>query len=163
MNQIIIREVSLEDLDQLSSIENQCFPEAEAASRETLEERLRVFTDCFLGAEADGRLVGFINGCSTDSRVIFDELYHNTGLHKPEGETLTVFGLDVVPEYQKRGIAAELLWQYIERAKAAGKKRVVLTCKDHLVHYYEKFGFINNGISGSTHGGAVWYDMTLNF
>ena len=32
-----------------------------------------------------------------------------------------------------------------------------------LVHYYAKFGFVNEGISGSTHGGVVWYQMRLKF
>jgi predicted GNAT family N-acyltransferase len=40
---------------------------------------------------------------------------------------------------------------------------VVLTCKDHLVHYYASFGFQCQGISASTHGGAVWNDMVLTF
>ncbi|MEA3423416.1 MAG: GNAT family N-acetyltransferase, partial [Bacillota bacterium] len=31
--------------------------------------------------------------------------------------------------------------------------------KEHLVHYYSKFGFANEGISESAHGGAAWYDM----
>ena len=28
---------------------------------------------------------------------------------------------------------------------------------------YEKFGFMNEGISESVHGGAVWYQMRLTF
>ena len=36
---------------------------------------------------------------------------------------------------------------------------IVLTCKDHLVHYYSRFGFKKVGVSASVHGGAVWYDM----
>ena len=39
----------------------------------------------------------------------------------------------------------------------------VLTCKEALVHYYAKFGFVNEGVSGSTHGGVVWYQMRLKF
>ena len=27
------------------------------------------------------------------------------------------------------------------------------------MHYYAKFGFVNEGVSGSTHGGVVWYQM----
>ena len=39
------------------------------------------------------------------------------------------------------------------------QKGVVLTCEKHLVPYYEKFGFVNAGLSGSVHGGDVFYDM----
>ena len=48
---------------------------------------------------------------------------------------------------------------YLAKARQAGKRRVVLTCKEKLIHYYERFGFSNCGVSQSVHGGAVWYDM----
>lgn len=44
-----------------------------------------------------------------------------------------------------------------------GRKGLVLTCKDHLVHYYAKFGFENEGISESEHGGVRWNQMRLKF
>ena len=31
------------------------------------------------------------------------------------------------------------------------------------LHDYEKFGYRNLGVSASVHGGAVWYDMILEF
>ena len=47
----------------------------------------------------------------------------------------------------------------IKLSKERGKKGIVLTCKEHLIHFYEKFGYKNMGKSNSVHGGAVWYDM----
>ena len=44
-----------------------------------------------------------------------------------------------------------------------GRKGLVLTCKEKLLHYYAKFGFVNEGVSASTHGGVVWYQMRLRF
>jgi putative heme iron utilization protein len=41
------------------------------------------------------------------------------------------------------------------------KSSVILTCKDHLIKYYETFGYVNLGVSSSVHGGAKWYDMVL--
>lgn len=40
---------------------------------------------------------------------------------------------------------------------------MILTCKDHLIHYYQKFGFVHQGVSVSCHGGAKWNDMLLEF
>ena len=40
---------------------------------------------------------------------------------------------------------------------------VVLTCKERLVHFYAKIGFVDEGISESTHGGVVWHKMRLMF
>ena len=51
----------------------------------------------------------------------------------------------------------------IQTAKAREKKGMILTCKDRLIHYYAKFGYKNMGVSESVHGGAVWYDMILEF
>ena len=40
----------------------------------------------------------------------------------------------------------------------------VMEClRDCLQTIQEKFGYRSLGISGSVHGGAVWYDMLLEF
>ena len=69
----------------------------------------------------------------------------------------------MIPEYQRQGIAAELMNHLIKDAKDKGRKGLILTCKDRLIHYYAKFGYKNLGVSASVHGGAVWYDMLLEF
>ena len=90
--------------------------------------------------------------------------YHQDArLHRPDGPWQTVFGLDTLPEYRRRGVAAALMNAFIAQAKARGQLGVALTCKAHLVHYYERFGYRNEGVSASVHGGAVWYDMVLRF
>ena len=58
---------------------------------------------------------------------------------------------------------ARLLEHVAAAAKAQGRKGVVLTCKDRLVHYYAKFGFVDEGVSASTHGDVVWHQMRLTF
>lgn len=44
---IFIRTVSLEDLDAVTSIEEICFPKAEAATKESLEYRIKTFPESF--------------------------------------------------------------------------------------------------------------------
>ena len=56
-----------------------------------------------------------------------------------------------------------MLRRVIADAKAQGRKGCVLTCKDKLLHYYGKLGFVDEGVSQSTHGGVVWYEMRLTF
>ena len=74
-----------------------------------------------------------------------------------------IFGVDTIPAYRRRGCAAMLLEHVIAEARRQGRKGLVLTCKDRLVHYYAKFGFVSEGISGSTHGDVTWYQMRLTF
>ena len=62
------------------------------------------------------------------------------------------------------GYAGELLRRAIDDARKQGRKGLVLTCKERLIHYYAKFGFVDEGVSEkSTHGNVVWHQMRLTF
>ena len=74
-----------------------------------------------------------------------------------------IFGLNTLPEYRRRGVAAALIEAMCAAARAQGRRGVVLTCKEHLLPYYAKFGFVDEGLSASTHGGAVWHQMRQRF
>ena len=74
---------------------------------------------------------------------------------------MTVFGLDVHPNYQHQGLAHTLMNGYITLAKERNKKGIFLTCKDHLIGFYESFGYKHLGVTSSTHGEAKWNDMYL--
>ena len=163
MIDMIIRPVKPEDLDKVTEVEAVCFPAAEAATRESFAQRIATFPESFFVAEHNGTIIGFINGCATDERTIRDEMFEDSSLHNPEGCYQSIFGLDVIPEYQRQGIAAELMNHLIEDAKKKGRRGLILTCKDRLIHYYAKFGYQNLGVSASVHGGAVWYDMLMEF
>ena len=161
--EVCVRKVKPEDLDAVTRVEAVCFPEAEAAPRESFRQRISTFPDSFFVAEKDGEIIGFINGCATDSRVIFDEMFADASHHREDGIYQSIFGLDVIPEYQHQGLASRLMEHLIEDAREKGRKGLTLTCKDRLIGFYERFGYKNLGLSQSVHGGAVWYDMILEF
>lgn len=161
MNELKIRNVLSGDLDCVTQIEATCFPAAEAAPKKVFKERLSVFPAGFFVAELNNEIIGFINGGVTNETHIEDEFFKTMNLHIPNGDNIVIFGLDVHPSYQKRGYAKELMKHFIEAAKMDGRKNVLLTCKAHLIGFYEQFGYINEGISQSEHGGAEWYDMYL--
>jgi predicted N-acetyltransferase YhbS len=160
MNEIVIRDVKPEDLNRVTAIEALSFPEEEAATYEAFQYRIECFPTSFLVAERDGIVIGHVNGCCTDLPAICDALFEADGGHNPLGANQMIFGLAVAPENRKQGIAGQLLIAMIERARAEKRKQVILTCKSHLITYYEKYGFVLRGLSESTHGGAEWYDMT---
>lgn len=163
MTDIVIRPVNPEDLDAVTAVEAVCFPPAEAAPRESFRQRIQTFPESFFVAVKDGKIIGFVNGCVTDERTICDEMFADSSFHKIDGLYQSIFGLAVIPEYQKQGIAAALMNHLIKDARAKGRKGLILTCKDYRIHYYEKFGYQKLGVSASVHGGAVWYDMLLEF
>lgn len=158
-----IRCATIEDLDRVTEVEALCFPPAEAASRESFEGRLTVFPNHFWVSEVDGQIVGFVNGFVTDEENLTDEMFADANMHNEKGAWQMIFGVDTIPEYQRRGIAEQVLNKVIGVAKEEGRKGLVLTCKEHMLHYYAKFGFINEGVSGSEHGGALWYQMRITF
>ena len=95
---MLIRNATVDDLDEVSSVQAQCFPVQEAATAEVFSQRLKYYGNHFWLIKKQGRL------------------------------------------------------------------GVVLRCKDKLVDYYAKFGFINEGHTDkSQHGGAVWNQMRLTF
>ena len=158
-----IRNATMEDLEFLTAIEAACFPPAEAATRESFAKRLAVYPNHFWLLEEDGQVVSFVNGMVTDEPLLRDEMFEDAALHNEDGAWQMIFGVNTLPEYRRRGLAGVLLERAAADARARGRKGCVLTCKDRLIHYYEKFGYRNEGVSQSVHGGVVWYDMRLTF
>lgn len=158
-----IRLGKIEDLKALAEVEARCFPAAEAATEKDFERRLSVYPNHFWLLEDEGKLVGFVNGMVTDEVELTDEMYENADMHNENGNWQMIFGVNTIPEYRRQGCAEKVLNRVISDARAQGRKGLVLTCKDKLVHYYAKFGFENEGVSESIHGGVVWYKMRLTF
>lgn len=158
-----IRTASLQDLDAIAAVEAVCFPPAEAADKDSLRRRLTVYPDHFWLLWENDTLVGFVNGMVTQDPDLKDEMYNNADLHEETGPWQMIFGVDTIPAYRRQGYAALLLNRAISDAKAQGRKGLVLTCKEPLIHYYAKFGFVNEGISSSVHGNVQWYQMRLTF
>ncbi len=91
-------------------------------------------------------------------------MYADASMHNEDGAWQMIFGVNTIPSCRKKGYAGMLIERAIEDARKQGRKGLVLTCKDKLVHYYAKFGFVNEGVSeNSTHGGVVWNQMRLTF
>ena len=160
---MIIRHATINDLKSIASIEALCFPPAEAASEDSIRKRLEQFPDCFWLLFEDDTFISFVNGMSTDFPDLTDEIYENASMHNPSGKWQMIFGVDTIPSHRNQGYAAKTLEYAIEESRMRGKKGLVLTCKDKLIHYYAKFGFVNEGISQSVHGNVRWYQMRLTF
>ena len=159
-----IRMATMDDLDVIAGVEEECFPAAEAATKEEFAERIQYYGDHFWLLFDEERLVAFVDGFVTNAADLTDEMYAKASMHEEDGAWQMIFGVNTIPAYRKRGLAGKLIERAIEDAREQGRKGLVLTCKDHLVNYYAKFGFENEGVSeNSTHGNATWNQMRLTF
>ena len=158
-----IRHARIVDINAITAVEAACFPATEAATREEFEGRIQYYGDHFWLLYEGDQLISFVDGFVTDEADLTDEMYERAEMHDEHGAWQMIFSVCTLPEYQRQGLAALLLNRVIEDAKAQGRKGVVLTCKERLIHYYAKFGFVNEGMSESEHGNAVWYQMRIKF
>lgn len=162
MRPLTIRQVSIRDLDACHHIESRCFSASEAAARATLKKRIRTFPVGFLvGESGEGQVVGQVNSGATHQDDLADEAFKQLIGHDPEGKNLVIFSLSVLPDFQGRGIALQLMKEFIRRAEKDGRSAILLLCKQNLIAFYQRFGFIDRGRSNSTHGGAQWHEMVL--
>lgn len=90
-------------------------------------------------------------------------MYEKAEMHRENGDWQMIFGVNTIPAYRKKGYAGEIIKRAIADAREQGRKGLVLTCKERLIPYYAKFGFVNEGVSESVHGNVVWNQMRLTF
>ena len=136
-----IRKARLEDLDRIVEIELENFSIEEAIPRSVFEAHLREIQTSFLVAEKEGKIIGYIEGPVGPQRHLQDQSFteeiEDYG-HEPGGY-ISVTLKDLALTNEREGIN--------------------LTCHDYLIAYYEKHGFVNEGLSQSTFAGETWYDM----
>ena len=157
----LFRDIRMEEKEEVTEIEQICFPPNEACSARSMKERVETAPELFLVAEdtETGKIAGFLNGLSTKETIFRDEFFTEIHLYDPAGENVMLLGLDVRPEYRRQGLAREIVRQYAEREKKNGRRRLVLTCLESKVEMYQKFGFRDLGMANSTWGGEVWHEM----
>ena len=159
-----IRYATMADLDDIASVEAKCFPVLEAATKEEFEQRIKYYGNHFWLMFDEGKLIAFVDGFVTDEADLTDDMYENASMHNENGAWQMIFGVNTLPEYRRCGCAKELIKKAILDARKQNRKGLVLTCKESLVPYYSKFGFIDEGITDkSTHGNVLWHQMRLDF
>ncbi len=160
--QFDFRCIQPQEAEQGIAVEQACFPPNEACSPQHMRERIDVASDLFFVAvvRSTGRIIGMLNGLATDEEKFRDEFFTDTTLYRPEGKNIMILGLAVLPAYRKRGLAEELVREYVRLRRREGRERLILTCLDSKVPMYKKFGFTDDGISESTWGGQTWHAMT---
>lgn len=159
-----IRHATKHDISAISEVEAKCFPPSEAASEKAFTERIENYGNHFWLMYENDKLIAFVDGFVTDESDLTDEMFANAAMHNEDGAWQMIFGVNTLPEYRNNGYASELLRRAVDEAKEQGRKGVVLTCKDKLLPFYARLGFVDEGVTDkSTHGNAVWHQMRIIF
>ncbi|KAK3680802.1 hypothetical protein LTR37_021044 [Vermiconidia calcicola] len=181
--------LTLSDIESCVRLEEATFPENERCTREKFQYRLKrcgelsmgiytshetndiitaeTSTPVYSGApERKAVLLGHIvatkttNSTVKDSDMSIPDSPDSKVGHTDEGRTICIHSLAVLPQYQKRGLGKTLLKAYLQRMEGQGVgDRVALIAHEHLIAYYEGFGFENKGKSEAQFGGGGWYDL----
>lgn len=159
-----IQYATSKDITAIAMVEAECFPPEEAATEKEFVERIHYYGNHFWLLFDEEKLIAFVDGFVTDEKDLTDEMYENAAMHNEDGAWQMIFGVDTLPDYREHGYAGMLISHAIEDAKKQGRKGLVLTCKERLILYYEKFEFRDEGATNkSTHGNVVWHQMRLSF
>lgn len=117
---VVIRNYTEQDIEQMIAIQQESFPPPFPSELwwqpEQLREHVRRFPEGALCAEADGRLIGSMTALRVGSDQlkgthswadITDQGYIRN--HEPDGETLYVVDICVIPSFRKAGIGKWLM------------------------------------------------------
>ncbi|KAJ5333855.1 hypothetical protein N7541_003685 [Penicillium brevicompactum] len=84
--------------------------------------------------------------------------------HEEGGSTIAIHSLAVEPEHQGKQVGSTLMKSYIHRIREAQiADRIAIIAHEHLVPFYESFGFESRGPSKCQFGGGGWVDLILEF
>jgi len=147
-------------LDDISILEDACFPEDEAASKERIKYRIENASDYFYCAfrKSDNKLIGFVNGTLARGSKLEHETMAN---HDPKGESLCIHSVTVDPSLRRQNLGSWEMKHYLRSIteKQPNVKLILLLCKAHLISFYKACGFSLVGESDVVHGKEKWYEM----
>lgn len=83
---MLIRNATQEDLDAISQVEAECFPPAEAATKEEFAKRLAYYGSHFWLMFDGDKLIAFVDGFVTDEADLTDEMYEKAEMHRENGD-----------------------------------------------------------------------------
>ncbi|GAT18199.1 GNAT family acetyltransferase [Secundilactobacillus silagincola] len=146
-------------LDAIMTIENQGFTPDEAASRTSMAQRIEQISDTFIVASQGSQVLGYAVGPASNERYLTDDLYDHLTTNNSTDRYQTVLSLAVAKDARGKGLGSKLLTKLADVARIQNREAITLTCLAKLVPFYERNGYVNEGVSASTHAGETWYNM----
>lgn len=161
MSTLTLRNATPADAERCFDIEITAYEGDEAATLEKIATRIALYPQGFLILEADGEVVGFINGGCAHEVVMSDEAFKELVGHSAEAPNVVIMSVVVDPAHQGKGYSTALMTEFVQRMRGMGKKTIHLMCKERHVPLYQRLGYEYVRPSPSDHGGMAWHEMVM--
>lgn len=158
---MIIRQATLDDLSEIFTIESSNFNENERIEIPVIKEYLEKTPETIFVIEDNKQVVAYCLSVLSSEKVVTDQLFYSYSSCLDKKGYLIVLSISIHPDYQKQGLGTMLLATLKDYCFHQLYSGIALTCHDYLIPYYEMNGFKEMGISQSTFGQEVWFDMLL--
>jgi predicted amidohydrolase/ribosomal protein S18 acetylase RimI-like enzyme len=131
--QIVVRQIRIEDYDQLVQLQLRCFPGMKPWQRQQIESQLAIFPEGQICIEYEGKVVASSSSLILDFalygewhnwREVADEGFIRN--HNPEGNTLYGIEIMVDPEYRGMRLARRLYEARKKLVRERNMMRIVL-------------------------------------
>jgi ribosomal protein S18 acetylase RimI-like enzyme len=161
MPALTLRNATPADAPRCYEIEISAYEGDEAATLEKIATRIALYPQGFLILEADGQVVGFINGGCAHDVVMSDEAFKELVGHSADAPNVVIMSVVVDPAHQGKGYATQLMTAFVQRMRGMGKQTIHLMCKEQHVPLYKRMGYQYVQPSASDHGGMAWHEMVM--
>jgi len=142
---IKVRQLTMDDFDELVEMEKQCFPGMQTWGREHIESQLKTFPEGQLCVEIDGRLAASSSSLILDydpalewhnwKAVADDGFIRN---HNPKGDTLYGIEIMVHPEFRGMKLSRRLYDARKELCRTKNLSRIIIAGRIPGYHHYAK-------------------------
>ena len=161
MPTLTLRNALPSDAARCFAIETSAYEGDEAATLEKITTRIRLYPEGFLILEADGEVVGFINGGCAHDVVMSDEAFKELVGHSADAPNVVIMSVVVDPAHQGKGYSTQLMTAFVQQMRERGKQTIHLMCKQQHVPLYTRMGYQYVQPSASDHGGMAWHEMVM--
>ena len=127
-----IRTATMDDLNEIANVEAECFPAAEAATKEEFAGRIRYYGNHFWIMLEEDKLIAFVDGFVTDEADLTDEMYEKAAMHNEDGAWQMIFGVKMLM-YGREAQSKTRIASPATIPKSGERNRKIHSCMLYLI------------------------------
>ena len=154
-----IREAQDSDIDQICLIQESISSSLEILNRKIIEERIRNHAGTFLLASLDDQEIAYIAAATLPIPSLRQRILEIGDEEFISENAIILEDLAVDPDFQGQGFGTLLLAALKEVTRQQNRQGIYLLCEDELLAYFERNGFVEQGIVDGERSSEVAFLM----